>query len=319
VRKPLIPLCFQAETTLSIKMYKTSTYVSRINQVIDFIDQNLDQPISLEQLAVQAAFSKFHFHRIFVAFTGESLYRFITRLRVERAASRLLTHQTSSITEIALSCGFNDSATFARAFKQHFQVPASQWRHQEKSKIHQAPLQPDLYNCLQKERHHRDLEPLKITEDVLTGLNIFYLRHTGAFQQNAELFLKLYESLMQKVEQTGLCLPSRSQTYVIYHDSAGITEDHHLRISMGMNISATDKMPKETQKLTLADGKYLQCRFKLKNDQYGKAWTTVFRDILPEHGYQPKDGYSFERYQQDCYDQQTQSTTVDICVPVIAL
>ena len=65
-------------------------YIYRINRVIDFIEANIDKELTLEKLSEVANFSPFHFHRIFSAFTGETLNGFIKRKRIERAASILL-------------------------------------------------------------------------------------------------------------------------------------------------------------------------------------------------------------------------------------
>ncbi|HPQ54462.1 MAG TPA: AraC family transcriptional regulator [Spirochaetota bacterium] len=70
-------------------------YVSRINRVIDYIENHLDEPMTLDILAGVAHFSPYHFHRIFSSMVGEPLYKFIQRLRLEKAAtSSLLTGTT---------------------------------------------------------------------------------------------------------------------------------------------------------------------------------------------------------------------------------
>jgi len=103
-------------------------YIRRINLVINHIEENLDQKLSLADLARIASFSPFHFHRIFGAIMGERLNHYIQRLRIEKASAKLIYNPSLSITEIALECGFNSSASFARAFKDHFKVSARQWR-----------------------------------------------------------------------------------------------------------------------------------------------------------------------------------------------
>ena len=103
-------------------------YFSRINRVLDYIEHNLDQELSLEILAGVASFSRFHFHRLFRALVGETLNSFIQRNRIEKAAAQLLDNPKKSITEIAFDCGFSGSAPFARAFKEAFHMSASQWR-----------------------------------------------------------------------------------------------------------------------------------------------------------------------------------------------
>jgi AraC-like DNA-binding protein len=69
-----------------------------------------------------AAFSPFHFDRVFKAVTGETLFGFIQRVRLERAAAALLAHQGASVLEVALDHGLASAATFARAFRARFGI-----------------------------------------------------------------------------------------------------------------------------------------------------------------------------------------------------
>ena len=103
-------------------------YEKRVNRVIDHIHEHLAAELSLEGLARVAAFSPFHFHRVFAAITGETLFGFIHRLRIERAASALSNHPDRSVLEVALDHGFSSAAGFARAFKAHFGMSATEWR-----------------------------------------------------------------------------------------------------------------------------------------------------------------------------------------------
>ena len=88
-------------------------YERRVNRVMDYVQAHLADELTLEKLAAVAAFSPFHFHRVFAAITGETLSDFIRRIRLERAASALgLLHDTS-VLEIALRYGFSSAATTA--------------------------------------------------------------------------------------------------------------------------------------------------------------------------------------------------------------
>ena len=60
--------------------YLMKEYTSRINKVLDYIENNLDRSFTLDELARVANFSKFHFHRIFYSFIGETLFQFIQRI-----------------------------------------------------------------------------------------------------------------------------------------------------------------------------------------------------------------------------------------------
>jgi AraC family transcriptional regulator len=67
-------------------------YGKRVDRVIDHIRAHLGDELTLARLAAVAAFSPFHFHRVFKAITGETLFELIQRLRLERAASALTAH-----------------------------------------------------------------------------------------------------------------------------------------------------------------------------------------------------------------------------------
>ncbi|WP_257572152.1 AraC family transcriptional regulator [Janthinobacterium sp. UMAB-60] len=61
-------------------------YARRMNAVLDHIDRHLDTPLDLAQLADVAHFSRFHFHRVFAAWMGETLGDYARRRRLETAA-----------------------------------------------------------------------------------------------------------------------------------------------------------------------------------------------------------------------------------------
>ena len=83
------------------KCQASQEYTRRIDRVLDYLREHLDQPSKLEDLAKIACFSKYHFHRVFRAMTGETLNDFTNRLRLEKAA-RLLKRTDRNTTEIAL-------------------------------------------------------------------------------------------------------------------------------------------------------------------------------------------------------------------------
>jgi len=98
-------------------------YVARIDRAIDYIVQNLTEPLDLEQIAGIAHFSPFHFHRVFKALVGETLAAFVKRVRLQRAIQLMSHRPDSTLTEIALACGFGSSSDFSRSFKQHYGLP----------------------------------------------------------------------------------------------------------------------------------------------------------------------------------------------------
>lgn len=95
-------------------------YARRINRVLNYIDAHLDQPLDGAHLADIANFSRFHFHRIFAAWMGETLGSYAQRRRLEKAAFRLSCGSKETVLETALATGFQSGEAFARAFKLKF-------------------------------------------------------------------------------------------------------------------------------------------------------------------------------------------------------
>ena len=105
-------------------------YKRRMLRVLVHIQQHLDEPLALEDLAVLACFSPYHFHRVFKGMVGETLMEHIRRLRLERAASQLILSQ-KPVTDIAFDAGYESHEAFTRSFHALFgrspsQVPLRQ-------------------------------------------------------------------------------------------------------------------------------------------------------------------------------------------------
>lgn len=95
-------------------------YVERVNLVIDHIVANLERPLRLKALADIAAFSPFHFHRVFQGMVGETPADFVKRLRLDRAVVMMTHARREPLTRVALRCGFASASDFSRSFKQRF-------------------------------------------------------------------------------------------------------------------------------------------------------------------------------------------------------
>ncbi|MET3134496.1 AraC-like DNA-binding protein [Oxalobacteraceae bacterium GrIS 1.11] len=106
-----------------------SEYSRRMNRVLDHIDQHLDAPLVLDDLARVAHFSPFHFHRVFAAWLGETLGDYLQRRRLEAGAARLAAQPHVSVLGVALSVGFGSGEAFARAFKRQFGCTPSSQKH----------------------------------------------------------------------------------------------------------------------------------------------------------------------------------------------
>jgi AraC family transcriptional regulator len=105
-------------------------YLQRINLVADYVREHPAGDLSVHTLARVAGFSPFHFHRVFTCVTGEPVNRFVSRLRLERAAALLKSAPEMRVIDAALACGFASASSFSRAFKKRFGVSARSWDRQ---------------------------------------------------------------------------------------------------------------------------------------------------------------------------------------------
>jgi AraC family transcriptional regulator len=112
-------------------------YHRRVNAVVDYVTTHLHHELSLKSLSEVAAFSEYHFHRIFKSITGETLNQFIWRTRLERAGLLLRSRPEMRITDAAYRVGFNSLAGFSRAFKRRFEIAPSRWDRQQRLLAHQ--------------------------------------------------------------------------------------------------------------------------------------------------------------------------------------
>ncbi|WP_239618091.1 AraC family transcriptional regulator [Cohnella mopanensis] len=99
-----------------------------MNRVVDYIEKNLSSPLPIDELTDIAAFSAYHFHRIFKKTMNENVHRFINRLRVEKAAKLLIFQTERSLSDISLECGLQSSAHFSRTFRSHIGLSPSEYR-----------------------------------------------------------------------------------------------------------------------------------------------------------------------------------------------
>ena len=301
---------------------QANEYITRINKVCDYIEGHLGDDMTLAELAAVAGFSEFHFHRIFAAMTGETLFSFIQRLRLERAAIRLGLHREESVTQIGADCGFSSPAVFSRTFKKRFGCTPSAFKkskeNQKISSISQllrndgkAFLDTDGYNGRKKWR-------FAMTPDVkiekLETMRVAYLRYVGPYVGDGALFENLYKRLFAWTQPRGI---DGSTSYIIYHDDPHVTQEDKLRMSICVPIGDDVKVSGEIGEMTITGGTYAVGTFELATDEYMQAWEYMYAQWLPQSGYQPAAEASFERYGSDC--NADGKTTVDICVPVTVM
>lgn len=95
---------------------KQEEYIEKFIEICNYISAHCSDELNLETVASMSGFSKFYFSRLFKQFTNVSFYKYVNQKRIEKAAE-LLTEPKISITNVALSCGFDSLSSFIRMFR----------------------------------------------------------------------------------------------------------------------------------------------------------------------------------------------------------
>lgn len=101
--------------------------LKRINSVLLYISEHYQENITTASLAKMCYLSEYYFCRFFKNETGMSAISYINKIRADKAAV-LLENTSVSITEIAITTGFDDVNYFARVFKKYKQISPSEYR-----------------------------------------------------------------------------------------------------------------------------------------------------------------------------------------------
>ena len=92
--------------------------LAEIKSVIQYMNEHYKEEISVSDLAALTFYNENYFMKLFKQYTGKTLTRYLTELRIEKSRYLLL-HSNLSITEIALETGFNSASYFIRKFQEY--------------------------------------------------------------------------------------------------------------------------------------------------------------------------------------------------------
>lgn len=118
-------VCPCANAVYSTKPYGLGT--ERRKMVLEYIEDNLYRPITLDELAKAASMSKYHFSRLFKTQMGMTPVKYLAERRVEAAKVRMRS-TSDSLAEIALSCGFASQSHMTTVFTAVMNTTPAEYR-----------------------------------------------------------------------------------------------------------------------------------------------------------------------------------------------
>ena len=274
-------------------------YIQRINKVVAYINNHLDETLDLKTLANEAALSDFHFHRIFKALKGEAIGGYITRLRLE-ATARLLRYTSLTIEEIAFNIGYETPASLSKAFKKQYGISPTEYR-----------TNKDTY-IMKKEIINPDLA-LKTPKIVtLEPKNLIYVALTGAY--GSLDYGKAYEQLWAVIKAQKL-FTKGIESICISYDDPKITEGSLQRSDVCLAIHKPATPQDEVSCKTLAGGKYAVFFYQGSYENLSQVYDTAVRWVI-DHQYTLREEPFFEKYLNDARRTPKEKLKTEIYIPI---
>jgi len=274
-------------------------YEARLRRVFRYIHDNPAGDLSLDALAEVAAMSRFHWHRVFHAMTGETCAQAVRRVRAHRA-SIWLVQSDAPWEEIARGCGYDNPQSFARVFRSLYGQSPMSFRADGRAApaIHQKPQgEPTMSYPFEI----RDCEALRLAA----------LPHKGAYHEIG----KAFEQVAAIFTARGLWPHARGFVGV-YYDSPADVPEPDLRSHAGAVVSAELDMPEGLDEVPLIGGRHAVLTLKGPYSGLPAAWTHLYGTELPRAEVMPADAPPFEVYLNDPASTAPEDLLTEIRVPL---
>ncbi|MBV9180331.1 MAG: AraC family transcriptional regulator [Acidobacteria bacterium] len=282
---------------------------SQIGRAQRYIRLNLNERLSLSNIAKQAGSSSYHFVRLFLAYTGETPFDFLRRIRLATALRMLQEDAHGSITEIALSVGYETASAFNKVFKKSLHLNPSDFRNLGKER------QYELIYDLSKPRMHKEIAVNLIPSfDVVTRplTHYLFLEKHGPFAEIApptwnELFplLSSHIDARQIVGYLGLSGIDKSklgEDAMIYEAGLALT-------------GPPEPMPQGLEYKRIKSGKYACFRLTGPYSQIWTAFSQIFK-ILGDSHVELRPEFCIENYLNDPKITPENELLTELLVPV---
>ena len=289
---------------------KTETRRSYDNRMLDvllYIQEHLDDDLALPTLAHVAAFSPFHYHRIFRGMVGETVAEYVRRLRLERAA-RQLRDTDRPVIELALDAGYEAHEAFTRAFRARFGEPPSGFRKSSRDRRSGGDSEPG-------ESGHPRLAPGGSMPDVqletLDPSRVAFLRHVGPYSECAHA----WDRLLTWAGAEGLA-GAGTRFIGLCYDDPRVTSAEHCRYDACVTVDAGVDPPEGIALRELPGGLHVRTTHQGPYDRLGETYDALFGVWLPASGREPQARPCLEEYLNSPESTEPEELLTDVWIPL---
>jgi AraC family transcriptional regulator len=302
------------EQTAKMKNSTLQFYKERLLRVLIQIQQRLDEPLSLEELARQACLSPFHFHRVFRGMIGESLKSHIRRLRLERAASRLKLSGRPVI-EIAFDAGYETHEAFTRAFHSAFGRSPSNYRRLRQAALElKSPSGVHYAETLNLKNFHAIRMgniAMKVTIKNIESFRVAFMRQVGPYSECSATWEK-FGTYLGKEGRLG----PGTQFIGISHDDPEVTPPDKIRYDACVTVTADFQPEGEIGVQMIPGGEYAMMTHFGSYDRFNETYAQLLGQWLPRSGRELRASPCFEVYLNSPENTAPEDLLTDIYAPL---
>jgi AraC family transcriptional regulator len=273
-----------------------SGYAERVQRVVDYLAEHLDESLDLEGLARIACFSPYHFHRIYRGLLGETVNDTVRRLRLYRAAIDLL-DRDFSIERTARRAGYRSQAAFTRAFRAEYGEPPARYRG--------ARQEAELNHKSQHARYQVEMIELP-------RLRLAAIRHRGDYQLTSRAF----ERLMTVAATTGLSTPA-TRTFGIFYDDPSAVPKTELRSAACITVPDDWEPAGELTEVCIEAAPYARIVHTGPYTELKTAYDWLYQTWLPGSAEEPGDQPSIEEYLNDPRQVTARALETAVMMPLV--
>ena len=287
-----------------MKQITREDYEMLVDWAMQFIKKHFKDEISLDEIALKAGFSPFHFHRIFSAIVGETIKVHQTRLRMELAGYKLK-YSKKSITEITFECGYNSLETFSRAFRRFYGTSASQYR-----KACDTNSEPII-----KQRPIRTISNkgivMKLEIKTFEDISVLTCPYKGSYDNCGVAWEKLMSSpVVQKL------LGKDTQSIGVCYSDPEETDEEDIRYKAAVSVPEGTEGDDGIFPEVIEGGKFAVYLYKGPYNQVNDAYKGIYGNWLPDSGYRPRTDYSLMVHLNSWHDTPEEELLTEIRIPI---